>query len=146
MSRFLQARRSRSESGQSSESGDLQLRRDVLARRRRPRARAQHGSPGGWCSRLILDAVPRRLSRVDLRRSVRARRHQPRDVPYSRNHCRMRAEQTTHEGVTVEERLRQIIATIVETTPDFAADADLKEDLDLDSHRAVELVFEVEST
>ncbi len=46
----------------------------------------------------------------------------------------------------MEERLRQIIATIAETTPDFAADADLKDDLDLDSHRAVELVFEIEKT
>jgi acyl carrier protein len=42
--------------------------------------------------------------------------------------------------------LRQIIATIAETTPDFGADADLRDELDLDSHRAVELVFEVEST
>jgi acyl carrier protein len=44
----------------------------------------------------------------------------------------------------MEETLRQIIAKIAETTPDFGADADLREDLDLDSHRGVELLFEVE--
>jgi acyl carrier protein len=44
----------------------------------------------------------------------------------------------------MEEELRQIIAKIAETVPDFSADADLREDLDVDSHRAVELVFEIE--
>jgi acyl carrier protein len=44
----------------------------------------------------------------------------------------------------MEETLRQIIAKIAETTPDFSLDADLREDLDLDSHRGVELLFEVE--
>jgi acyl carrier protein len=46
----------------------------------------------------------------------------------------------------MEQTLRQIIATIAETTPDFAGDADLRDDLDVDSHRAVEIVFEIERT
>ncbi len=46
----------------------------------------------------------------------------------------------------MEKTLRQIIAKIAETSPDFAADADLKDDLDVDSHRAVEIVFEIERT
>jgi acyl carrier protein len=44
----------------------------------------------------------------------------------------------------MEEELRQIIAKIAETNADFSADADLREELDVDSHRAVELVFEIE--
>ncbi|MGD0674832.1 MAG: phosphopantetheine-binding protein [Polyangiaceae bacterium] len=44
----------------------------------------------------------------------------------------------------MEQLLRTIIAKIVETTPDFEGEADLRDDLDLDSHRAVELVFEIE--
>jgi acyl carrier protein len=44
----------------------------------------------------------------------------------------------------MEEQLRQIIATIAETPPDFSADADLRDDLQVDSHRAVEIVFEIE--
>jgi acyl carrier protein len=44
----------------------------------------------------------------------------------------------------MEETLRTIIAKIVETASDFDGDADLRNDLDLDSHRAVELVFEIE--
>jgi acyl carrier protein len=44
----------------------------------------------------------------------------------------------------MEDELRQIIAKIAETSADFSADADLREDLDVDSHRAVELVFEIE--
>jgi acyl carrier protein len=46
----------------------------------------------------------------------------------------------------MEDKLRNIIAMIAETSADFAGDADLKEDLQVDSHRAVELVFEVERT
>jgi acyl carrier protein len=46
----------------------------------------------------------------------------------------------------MEETLRQIIAKIAETFADFSADADLKEDLEVDSHRAVELLFEIERT
>lgn len=44
----------------------------------------------------------------------------------------------------MEEQLRQIIATIAETPADFSADADLRDDLQVDSHRAVEIVFEIE--
>jgi acyl carrier protein len=44
----------------------------------------------------------------------------------------------------MEQKLREIIAKIAEVSPDFAADADLRDELDLDSHRAVEMVFEVE--
>jgi acyl carrier protein len=46
----------------------------------------------------------------------------------------------------MEETLRKIIAKIAETSPDFSADADLREELDVDSHRAVELLFEIERT
>jgi acyl carrier protein len=46
----------------------------------------------------------------------------------------------------MEQTLRQIIAKIAETKPDFGADADLRDDLDVDSHRAVEIVFEIERT
>lgn len=46
----------------------------------------------------------------------------------------------------MEQTLREIIAKIAETTPDFAGDADLRDDLDVDSHRAVEIVFEIERT
>jgi acyl carrier protein len=46
----------------------------------------------------------------------------------------------------MEQKLRQIIATIAEIAPDFPGTADLKEDLQVDSHRAVELVFEIERT
>ena len=46
----------------------------------------------------------------------------------------------------MEQKLREIIATIAETTPDFPATADLKEDLQVDSHRAVEIIFELERT
>jgi acyl carrier protein len=44
----------------------------------------------------------------------------------------------------MEESLREIIARIAETKSDFAGDADLRDDLDVDSHRAVEIVFEIE--
>jgi acyl carrier protein len=46
----------------------------------------------------------------------------------------------------MEESLRQIIAKIAETNASFSADADLREELDVDSHRAVELLFEIERT
>lgn len=46
----------------------------------------------------------------------------------------------------METKLRNIIAKIAETAPDFKADADLRDDLDVDSHRAVEMVFEIERT
>ncbi len=45
----------------------------------------------------------------------------------------------------MESELRQIIAKVAETTNvDFAADADLRDVLDVDSHRAIELMFEIE--
>jgi acyl carrier protein len=46
----------------------------------------------------------------------------------------------------MEQTLREIIAKIAETKPDFSGDADLRDDLDVDSHRAVEIVFEIERT
>jgi acyl carrier protein len=47
----------------------------------------------------------------------------------------------------MEEELRKIIARVAETTNvNFSADADLRDELDVDSHRAVELVFEIERT
>jgi acyl carrier protein len=46
----------------------------------------------------------------------------------------------------MEEDLRKIIAKIAETNAAFSADADLREELDVDSHRAVELLFEIERT
>jgi acyl carrier protein len=44
----------------------------------------------------------------------------------------------------IETALRGIIATIVETDADFPIEADLRDDLELDSHRAIEMVFEIE--
>ncbi len=47
----------------------------------------------------------------------------------------------------MEAELRKIIAKIAESTNvDFPADADIRDALDVDSHRAVELVFEIEKT
>jgi acyl carrier protein len=46
----------------------------------------------------------------------------------------------------MEENLRKIIATIAETSPDFSGEADLRDALDVDSYRAVEIVFEIERT
>jgi len=42
--------------------------------------------------------------------------------------------------------MEQTLREIAETAPDFAGDADLRDDLDVDSHRAVEIVFEIERT
>ncbi len=44
----------------------------------------------------------------------------------------------------MEDKLREIIATIAETDRDFPRTANLKDDLRVDSHRAVEIVFEIE--
>ena len=44
----------------------------------------------------------------------------------------------------MEQTLRNIVAKIAETTADFAPDAALRDDLKVDSVRALELVFEVE--
>jgi acyl carrier protein len=46
----------------------------------------------------------------------------------------------------VEEKLRAIIAKIAETTPDFDANAHLRDDLLVDSIRGMEVVFEIEKT
>lgn len=44
----------------------------------------------------------------------------------------------------MEETLRNIVATIAETSPDFAAEANLRDELDVDSVRALEILFEIE--
>jgi acyl carrier protein len=46
----------------------------------------------------------------------------------------------------MEEKLRQIVAKIAETTGDFPEDANLRDDLDVDSIRALEIIFEIERT
>jgi acyl carrier protein len=44
----------------------------------------------------------------------------------------------------MEQTLRTIVAKIAEIPPDFASDASLRDDLKVDSVRALELLFEVE--
>ncbi|HEY5283591.1 MAG TPA: acyl carrier protein [Polyangia bacterium] len=44
----------------------------------------------------------------------------------------------------MESKLRNIVAKIAETAADFPPDATLRDDLNVDSVRALELVFEVE--
>lgn len=44
----------------------------------------------------------------------------------------------------MEETLREIVARIAELPADFAADANLRDDLNVDSFRAAEIVFEIE--
>jgi acyl carrier protein len=46
----------------------------------------------------------------------------------------------------MEEKLRQIVAKITETSPDFPVDSDLRDDLRVDSIRGLEIVFEIERT
>lgn len=46
----------------------------------------------------------------------------------------------------MEEKLREIVARIGETSKDFQSTAHLRDDLDIDSFRAVEIVFELERT
>jgi acyl carrier protein len=46
----------------------------------------------------------------------------------------------------MEEQLRNMVAKIAEITPTFAGDANLRDDLRVDSVRAFELVFEIERT
>jgi len=46
----------------------------------------------------------------------------------------------------MEEKLRRIVAQIAEVSPDFDLDAHLRDDLNVDSFRAVEIVFELERT
>ena len=45
----------------------------------------------------------------------------------------------------MEHTLRNIVAKIAETTPEFASDANLRDDLNVDSVRALEIIFEIES-
>lgn len=44
----------------------------------------------------------------------------------------------------MEEQLRQMVAKIAETSPDFRPDVKLREELKVDSVRVFELVFEIE--
>lgn len=44
----------------------------------------------------------------------------------------------------MDQTLRTIVAKIAETGADFPSDANLRDDLDVDSVRALELIFEVE--
>lgn len=44
----------------------------------------------------------------------------------------------------MEQQLREIIARIAEVPADFAATASLRDDLNIDSFRAAEIVFEIE--
>jgi acyl carrier protein len=46
----------------------------------------------------------------------------------------------------MEQTLREIVAKIAETTDDFASDASLLDDLEVDSVRALEVIFEIERT
>jgi acyl carrier protein len=44
----------------------------------------------------------------------------------------------------MEETLRNIVARIAETAPTFAPDANLRDELDVDSVRALEILFEIQ--
>jgi acyl carrier protein len=44
----------------------------------------------------------------------------------------------------MEATLREIIARIAEISPDFSADAHLRDELEVDSFRAAEIAFEIE--
>jgi acyl carrier protein len=44
----------------------------------------------------------------------------------------------------MEQTLREIVAKVAETTPDFDANASFREKLNVDSVRALEIVFEIE--
>jgi acyl carrier protein len=44
----------------------------------------------------------------------------------------------------MEQTLRDIVARLAELPPDFALDAHLRDDLNVDSFRAAEIVFEIE--
>jgi acyl carrier protein len=46
----------------------------------------------------------------------------------------------------MEQTLRTIVAKIAETSPDFSNEASLRDDLNVDSVRAVEIVFDIEGT
>jgi acyl carrier protein len=44
----------------------------------------------------------------------------------------------------MEEKLREIVARIAETSSDFEVNSHLRDDLNVDSFHAVEIVFEIE--
>jgi acyl carrier protein len=46
----------------------------------------------------------------------------------------------------MEQSLREIVARIAETNDDFASNASLLDDLEVDSVRALEVIFEIERT
>jgi acyl carrier protein len=46
----------------------------------------------------------------------------------------------------MEQQLREIVSRIAEIPLDFAADAHLRDELNIDSFRAFEIVFEIERT
>jgi acyl carrier protein len=46
----------------------------------------------------------------------------------------------------MEKTLREIVSRIGEVDPDFSADANLTDDLSIDSFRAAEIAFEIERT
>ena len=46
----------------------------------------------------------------------------------------------------MEDTLRRLVAKIAETTPNFAVNAHLRDELKVDSVRVFELVFEIEQT
>lgn len=50
----------------------------------------------------------------------------------------------THQQTDHEDSLRKIVGKIAETTTDFPATAHLRDDLNVDSVRALEIVFEIE--
>jgi acyl carrier protein len=55
-------------------------------------------------------------------------------------------QQTEENARTLEATLREIVSRIGEVEPGFRADADLTEELSIDSFRAAEIVFEIERT
>jgi acyl carrier protein len=61
----------------------------------------------------------------------------------------MLTQQTTDTNETtrtLDASLREIVCRIGEVEPSFSGDADLTEDLSIDSFRAAEIVFEIERT
>jgi acyl carrier protein len=46
----------------------------------------------------------------------------------------------------MEQTLRSIVAKIAETSQDFAAGVNLRQELNVDSVRALEIIFEIERT
>jgi acyl carrier protein len=58
----------------------------------------------------------------------------------------MSMQQVSDVKNNVEAILREIVSRIGEVDPSFSADADLNEELSIDSFRATEIVFEIERT